>query len=166
MNVLSISKWFYLYDSWTKLLYVLLNFNLNSDHWSSNLSCSNKWTDFLGNLLFALVNATIQTISQLYDIYGTHKTNTITSQFNTKFFFKNSDKLVAQLLSDEFGETEKVETTESLSYGAHEMRDGVNVGSIKRDKKIITPDMLSGLKALECFVSMPSSIKVKMKLKV
>jgi len=112
------------------------------------------------------VIAGIQTISQLYDIYGTHKTNTITSQFNTKFFFKNSDKLVAQLLSDEFGETEKVETTESLSYGAHEMRDGVNVGSIKRDKKIITPDMLSGLKALECFVSMPSSIKVKMKLKV
>jgi type IV conjugative transfer system coupling protein TraD len=112
------------------------------------------------------VIAGIQTISQLYDIYGTNKTNTITSQFNTKFFFKNSDKLITQLLSDEFGETEKIETTESLSYGAHEMRDGVNVGSIKKDKKIITHDMLSGLKPLECFVSMPNSIKVKMKLKV
>ena len=112
------------------------------------------------------VIAGIQTISQLHDIYGNHKTNIITSQFNTKFFFKNSDKLVTQLLSDEFGETEKVETTESLSYGAHEMRDGVNVGSIKKDKKIITPDMLSGLKPLECFVSMQNNIKVKMKLKV
>ena len=112
------------------------------------------------------VVAGIQTISQLHDIYGNYKTNTIISQFNTKFFFKNSDKLVAQLLSDEFGETEKIETTESLSYGAHEMRDGVNVSNNKKKNKIITPDMLSGLETLECFVSMPGSIKVKMKLKV
>lgn len=46
------------------------------------------------------------------------------------------------------------------------MRDGVNVSSVKKDKNVITHDMVSELKPLECFVSMPGGIKVKMKLKV
>ena len=96
--------------------------------------------------------AATQTTSQLYKIYGRDDTNTILAQFDTKFVFRNQDTDMNKHISEIVGRNRHRVTQESISYGAHEMRDGVNLAEIEKNDLIIEPSEIANLRALECFI--------------
>lgn len=96
--------------------------------------------------------AATQTASQLYKIYGLHDTNTILSQFETKFILRNNDVDMNERISKTLGADELSMTQENISYGAHEMRDGVNLSTMERSVTILPAAEIATLERLECFV--------------
>lgn len=107
----------------------------------------------------------IQSPSQLVDIYGNASSKTITANCNTKVVFKESEPANAKQLSQLFGEQEIQEIQEGLSYGAHEMRDGVNQSKVLRNRPIISPTDIQNLKTNHCFLKKDGKIqRVKLRL--
>ena len=104
----------------------------------------------------AIVLAT-QNISQVDKLYGHHGTRVILDQCSTKVSFRQSDADIAKRMSSFFGQREFRETQEGLSYGAHEMRDGVNLSSVERMRPVISPTQILTLPDLEAFVKLPGN---------
>jgi hypothetical protein len=94
-----------------------------------------------------------QNINQLYEIYGVAASKVILDQFRTKFFFAGT--VDHDLLSSCFGSVEVQKQQESISYGAHEMRDGVSISDVTKSKLLVTAADIAGLKPLECYVTLP-----------
>ncbi|MCB1075788.1 MAG: type IV secretion system DNA-binding domain-containing protein [Simkania sp.] len=104
----------------------------------------------------AIVLAT-QNIAQLDKLYGHHGARIILDQCGTKVSFRQSDSEIAKRMSSLFGEHEFRETQEGLSYGAHEMRDGVNLSNIERTRPTISPTQIMNLPDLEAFIKLPGN---------
>ncbi|MDX1917346.1 MAG: type IV secretion system DNA-binding domain-containing protein [Rickettsiaceae bacterium] len=108
----------------------------------------------------------LQSINQLYKIYGQHDAYTMLDQFDTKFIFRTEDHNFANYICKNFGEIEYTESSENISYGANEMRDGVSLSKIERRKLLVTPSDLASLEPCQCYVSLPEpevrAAKVKM----
>lgn len=104
----------------------------------------------------AIVLAT-QNVSQLDKIYGHHGARIILDQCGTKVSFRQSDSEIAKRMSSLFGEREFKQTQEGVSYGAHEMRDGVNLSSVERTKSTISPTQIMNLPDLEAFIKLPGN---------
>jgi type IV secretory pathway TraG/TraD family ATPase VirD4 len=94
-----------------------------------------------------------QNISQLQAIYGYPTTRSIIDQFKTKFFFNGT--VDNDLISSCFGNIEVARKQESISYGAHEMRDGVNISQVSITKPLITSSDIANLAPLSAFVTLP-----------
>jgi type IV secretory pathway TraG/TraD family ATPase VirD4 len=111
----------------------------------------------------------LQSINQLYKIYGLNDALTMLDQFNTKFIFKTDDSNFANFICKNFGEIEYSESAENISYGAHEMRDGVSVSKIEKRRSLVTPADLGSLGVGEVYVSLPEPrvrvAKIKIGLK-
>ena len=54
----------------------------------------------------------------------------------------------------------------SLSFGQHEMRDGVQLSSNRKRKPLISTDDLAALEPLECYISLPTSSVSAVKMRV
>lgn len=109
-----------------------------------------------------------QDVSQLDKIYGVHATKTILDLCATKVCFRQNDLEIARRMSGLFGEYEAQETQEGISYGAHQMRDGVTLSKVKRSQPAILPSEFLALNDLEGFLKPPGNYeatKVKIKLK-
>lgn len=104
----------------------------------------------------AIVLAT-QNISQVDKLYGHHGTRVILDQCSTKVSFRQTDADIAKRMSSFFGQREFKETQEGLSYGAHEMRDGVNLSSVERIRPVISPTQILTLPDLEAFIKLPGN---------
>ena len=102
----------------------------------------------------ACVVAGIQNISQLDRIYDRDGARELLDLFRTKFFFAVSDNNIAEYASKSLGEVEIDETKESLSYGSNTMRDGVNINSAQKMKRLVLPDEIKNLEARTCFVKL------------
>ena len=102
----------------------------------------------------ACVVAGIQNIAQLDRIYDKSGAQELLDLFRTKFFFAVSDNTIAEYASKSLGEVELNETKESLSYGSNTMRDGVNINSIEKIKRLVMPDEIKNLPARTCFVKL------------
>lgn len=94
----------------------------------------------------------IQSPSQLVDIYGNSVSKTITANCNTKIVFKESEPANAKQLSQLFGEQELQEVQEGISYGSHQMRDGVNQSKVLRNRPLISSTDIQNLKTNQCFL--------------
>ena len=81
----------------------------------------------------------MQNIHQCLGVYGRHEGLNILDQFNTRVVFRVGDAETARLTSAGLGEQEIIETQESLSYGAHTMRDGVNLNILERKRPLVLP---------------------------
>lgn len=66
----------------------------------------------------------------------------------TKLVFREQDPIRARLLSQVFVDKKVIETQEGFSYGAHEMRDGVNHSNILSNRPVITPSDIQNLKKM------------------
>ena len=87
--------------------------------------------------------------------------------FRTKFFFAVSDNNIAEYSSKSLGEVEIDETKESLSYGSNTMRDGVNINSAHKMKRLVLPDEIKNLEARTCFVKLCGNYPVaKLKMDI
>ena len=113
----------------------------------------------------ACMVAGIQNIAQLERIYGRSSSQELLDLFRTKFFFAVGDNTIAEYASKSLGEIEIDETKESLSYGSNTMRDGVNINSAIRIKRLVLPDEIKNLEPNSCFVKLCGNYPIA-KLKV
>ena len=108
----------------------------------------------------------IQNISQLDDIYGSHTRKTMISLYNTKLLFRSPDSETAQSLSKLIGEQEVLEHKQGISFGAHQMRDGVSLNEHTQIKPIVPYTEIMNLPDLSAFIKLPGDYPVaRIKLK-
>ena len=100
--------------------------------------------------------------SQLDRIYGKSGAQELLDLFRTKFFFAVSDNNIAEYASRSLGEIEIDETKESLSYGSNTMRDGVNINSAQKIKRLVLPDEVKNLPTRTCFVKLCGNYPITM----
>ena len=98
-----------------------------------------------------------QDFNQLNKIYGTETANSLMGLLNTKIVFRSPDDKTARRLSAVFGEQESSDIIEGLSYGAHHMRDGVNLSDQRRTRAVVSATDISPLKDLEAFIKFPGN---------
>lgn len=114
------------------------------------------------------VLAGVQNSAQLFDTYGFYQAQSILDLFNTKIFFRNTDAQTAQWISKALGESEITEQIENLSYGAHNIRDGVSLSPQTRIHSLVLPTEVASLKNFEAFIKLPEAYplcKIKMTYK-
>ena len=102
----------------------------------------------------------IQNIPQLQGQYGHAETKSLTSLFNTKVIFRNGDPETAKHMSQMLGEQEVKESMENISYGAHQMRDGVSLNEQKRLKPVVSANDIMILDDLEAYLKLPGNLPV------
>jgi type IV secretory pathway TraG/TraD family ATPase VirD4 len=98
----------------------------------------------------------LQLLNQLIEIYGYHVAKTIVSQFSTKVIFRTDDIETAKIISQLAGQKETKETSESQSYGSHEMRDSVSINQQHRVRQVIQASDIAKLGDLEVYVKLPA----------
>lgn len=99
-----------------------------------------------------------QNKSQLDHLYNPHVTKTILSNCNTKMIFRSPETSTAQFLSALLGKHEVFESSESISMGAHHIRDGVNLSPQQRLKPIVSETDIINLNKFEAFVQLPGDL--------
>jgi len=97
----------------------------------------------------------VQNIPQLEERYGATITKTMIDLCSTKVLFRAASYEIAVSLSRALGEQEIMDVQEGISYGANDVRDGVNLSMVKQMKPIVTAHDLMGLKNLEGYVMLP-----------
>jgi len=108
----------------------------------------------------------VQNLSKLDSIYGADLVKSIASLVGTKLILRSSDAQVAKRLSGFLGEQYLSESGESISYGAHQFRDGVNLTEQKRYKPLVSANDIMTLNDLEGYFQLPGDwpiTKVKFK---
>jgi type IV conjugative transfer system coupling protein TraD len=97
----------------------------------------------------------VQDLASLSKIYGHDLSRVLANNCRNKMIMNIDDTYTAKWCSDLFGEGELVEWNEGLSYGSHEMRDGVNSQKISRMKRAILPSEFSKLNTGSGYIKMP-----------
>ena len=101
-----------------------------------------------------------QDISQIEEIYGHSSAKTLSNLTGTKVLFRAVDTDVAARAARYMGEQEKEIASESISFGAHQMRDGVNVSHQIHTKPVVTASQVMLLQNLEAYVKFPGNFPV------
>ena len=99
----------------------------------------------------------LQNISQLEDLYGRAGCQTLLSLTGTKVFFRCADAQTAKRLCPFLGEQDIVEANESISFGAHQMRDGVSLTDQQRTKPALSSTDLLQLDNLQAYLKLPGN---------
>ena len=98
----------------------------------------------------------MQDIGQLEEIYGPRQSRTISTLCNTRCVFRTPDPYTASWLSKNIGDQELEQVKEGLSYGSHQMRDGINVTRHIVTKPLVMPSEIQNLKDLELYLQLPN----------
>lgn len=110
----------------------------------------------------------VQSPIQIERIYGREASEVIIGNCGTKLAFCERDFKTASKISEFFGEGEVREFQEGISYGAHEMRDGVNLSSHKKISPTVSATNIQSLKSNQAFVKLPENfptVKLKFSIK-
>lgn len=95
-----------------------------------------------------------QNKAQLDHLYTPAVTRTLLANCNTKVIFRSPEPETARALSQLLGQQEISLTTESLSMGAHHLRDGVGIATQQRQKPLVSESDLMMLEKFEAFVKL------------
>lgn len=106
-----------------------------------------------------------QDMSSLVKIYSRETAESIANNCRTKLFMNVAGKETALWCSESLGDGEIEEWHEGLSYGAHEMRDGIQVNQHRIIKKNVLPSELTILKAGEGYISFSGFAPAKFSFK-
>lgn len=98
-----------------------------------------------------------QDLHQLDAIYGSHVARTIGSLTGTKIVFR-MDSHGAKQMAELFGEQEVLEPSESISFGAHQMREGVSLTDHQKIRSLISSADLMQLDNLEAYLKFPRNL--------
>ena len=101
-----------------------------------------------------------QNLSQIESLYGPNITKSIIDLSLTKILFQCSEYENAQRISKLLGQKEIRIKHEGISYGAHEMRDGVSLSTQERIEYVVKPTELLELAPLEAYLSLPKNYGV------
>ncbi len=113
----------------------------------------------------ACVFGGLQGLSQFDEVYGNNGSKTILNLFNTKFFFRCEEVQATEQISKWLGEEEIEEARESVSYGAHQMRDGKSINMQKSIRRLVLPTEIGKLADLSCYLKFPGKFPIS-KLKM
>lgn len=108
-----------------------------------------------------------QDLHQLDAIYGSQIARTFGSLTGTKLIFR-MDSHGAKQMASLFGEQEILEPNESISFGAHQMREGVSLTDHQKVRPLISPADLMKLDNFEAYLKFPRNLpatKLKFDLK-
>ena len=110
----------------------------------------------------------MQLISQLEDIYGDRKSNTMSGNCKTRIIFASPDVKTSRWSSESLGRRETDEIKESMTFGANEIRDGVGLTSNVKIEELVMPSEIQSLPNLSFYIKLPfhfpiSKIKIKPK---
>lgn len=92
-------------------------------------------------------------MSSLSKIYSENTARSIANNCRTKIYMNIAGKETAEYCSSSLGEGEIEEWHEAISYGAHEMRDGISVNRNKIIRRSVLPSEFTLLKTGEGFIS-------------
>ena len=102
----------------------------------------------------------LQSPSQLEEIYGRDKTRVILGNCSTKIAFSEQDPEVAERVSKAFGDCEIREFQRGISYGANDVRDGVNLSVQQRERPIVKASDIQSLRNNEAFLKLAGDVPV------
>jgi len=102
----------------------------------------------------------LHSISQLRAVYGKDNTETITSLCRNKLFFAAADPDTAEYCSENLGSQEIEEVKEGVSYGANQVRDGVNLNKQKSNKRIVIASELMNMRKLSAYIKFAGEFPV------
>jgi type IV conjugative transfer system coupling protein TraD len=109
----------------------------------------------------------LQSPAQLESIYGPHVTQTIIGNCASKVVFSEQDPVIAQRISKIFGDCDFKEIQEGISYGAHQMRDGVSLNVQSKREPLISSFDIQSLPPNNAYVRLPGTYPIsKTKLKI
>ncbi len=129
------------------------------------LPALNKLPDFQTMLAEArkyggCVLAGTQDLSLLDEIYGYNLVKSISNLCSTKVVFRIAGSDVADRMSKWLGTQEISESVEHISYGAHQMRDGVSLNDQRKEKAAVNADKLMKLPDLEGYLKVPGDYPI------
>lgn len=101
-----------------------------------------------------------QDMSLLDDVYGYNLVKSFANLCSTKVVFRVAGADVAERVSKWLGSQEVSESIENISYGAHQMRDGVSLNDHRREKAAINADKLMKLPDLHGYLKLPGNYPV------
>lgn len=92
-----------------------------------------------------------QNLSQIEDIYNSTVAKVLSDLTVSKLIFETVDPMNARRFSEMLGEQEVLESSENVSFGANEIRDGVSLSHQKRFQPLVRPSDIMKLKPLSCY---------------
>lgn len=110
----------------------------------------------------------LQSPSQLEEIYGRALAHTIIGNCSTRIIFAEYDPEIAERISRTLGDCEIKEYQEGISYGAHEVRDGVSLSLQTKKMPIVSSTDIQSLENNQAYVKLPGNTpitKINLKLK-
>lgn len=99
-----------------------------------------------------------QQLSQLEEKYGKQGAQALAGLCATWACMRQNDPETAKWVAQSFGQAEYIEPQQGLSYGANDMRDGVNLSTQRKMRDILLPSQIANLANLEGFVRLPGDI--------
>jgi len=99
----------------------------------------------------------IQDINRLDVLYGASSARTLGALTGTKVVFR-VDGDAANQISRLFGEQETLDSNESISFGAHQMRDGVSLTEQQKIRPLISATDIMTLNNLESYLKFPRNL--------
>lgn len=107
-----------------------------------------------------------QQISQLREKYGNDGANDLAGLCATWISMRQNDPETAKWSASAFGESEVLEAQESISYGAHEMRDGISLNKTRKSRSLVLQSEVMNLNDLEGYIRLPGDLPIgKFKMK-
>ena len=92
-----------------------------------------------------------QNLSQIEDIYNPTVAKVLSDLTVSKLIFETVDPMNARRFSEMLGEQEVLESSENVSFGANEIRDGVSLSHQKRFQPLVRAADIMQLKPLNCY---------------
>ena len=99
----------------------------------------------------------LQSPAQLEAIYGRDSAQTIFGNCATKVVFSEQDPEISERIARAFGEREVREYQEGISYGAHEMRDGVSLSQQTKCLHAVTATEIQSLEKNRAYIRLPGN---------
>jgi type IV secretory pathway TraG/TraD family ATPase VirD4 len=103
----------------------------------------------------AAVIASLQSLNQLYGVYGNNKGSTIFGQFGSSFFFRNTEPTITKMISTMCGFETITKQKKNISFGANELRDGISYGEVEQRKNLVEENDIANLGVGECYALLP-----------
>ena len=93
-----------------------------------------------------------QSFSQMIDLYGEHGAHAIADACSTWAIMRFNGDKSAEWASKGLGSSETLETSEGISYGGHEIRDGVSLSKQRKLRPIVLPTEINDLPDLQGYL--------------
>lgn len=93
-----------------------------------------------------------QVFAKLRNVYGDRIAEAISGTINNSVYFDTPDKPTAQRCSEALGMEDITETSEGMSIGAHQTRDGVTLNQNRIERAIVTPSQIMDLPPLAAYL--------------